>query len=56
MRSATPLTVSIPDSVLNFLKGKRKGTDEDFDLKEQLFNNIYIFKENFKNTLSILGN
>lgn len=43
------------EPVLNFLKSKRKNTNEDFDLKELLFNNIYMFKENFKTTLTILG-
>jgi hypothetical protein len=40
--------------VLHFVKSERKGTVEDFDLKEQLFSNLYTFKENFKITLSML--
>lgn len=42
--------------MLRMLKAERKPAMEDFDVKEQLFNNLFIFKENFKNVLTIIGN
>lgn len=55
MKSATRSKVIHVDQVLKVLKNKGKSQAQDFDLKEQLYNNIYIFKENFKTTLKILS-
>jgi hypothetical protein len=55
MKYATRSKVIHVDQVLKVLKNKGKSQAQDFDLKEQLYNNIYIFKENFKTTLKILS-
>lgn len=46
---------SLISLVLNFLREKKPDQNDKFDLKEQLINNVYIFKENFKTTLRILS-